>query len=1037
MTSRIFQWIGVKPEDRRKLIVMAPVFFLCGISEMLNYNGYMTLFNQRFGSQYLPYVYAAEAVILPVEAWFMSWLTGRLSKPQLMRTLYGIMGGIIAANAVVLLTLKAAGADFRWYYPILFLTSSFVVRQQTILLWSLAVDLCPTQQAKRVMPVFVSAAALGGIVAGLIAQAVSKRLSADAVYMLAPLLLLAGAFNYWKAIARYLVPLTLKQERSAAEEAQGGPSSGEYFRRSFTSPYLLVAIGIMTFMPALYFLMEYEFLNISRSIYSSEKDFASFFGRVTTLLFTAALLLQLVSTRITSWLGQSNMLTAIAVVFTGGFLLVAATLGTSALLFTLSLGYMFLYLLLYYFAEPANQMFFKLLPIARRDGYRYVAQGVSASAGILIGALLQYLHTGFGVSLIALAWIGTGGAVLLVLLAWIGRRLYIRELIRSVQTMTDVGHDIAAAFEDFMRQGGSPAMLSELLDHRNDYAREVALGMIGRMADDSFLGKLLSLADDRSARIRIASLRAMNLERAELQELVKVASFLEDPDFEVRAEGVRLLGRATHMPHQAVYFVRLKLLDPHPKVVSEAVKALYSLQNETSFEACYEVVQRFLKDGGEPTVYICRTIAELEMYSFLPDVEPLLGEVNPAVRAEAIACMGKLRHVKTIPWLLEQLEWAEPALHETTVDAFVHMGEGAVEPLLAALDTAQAKVWNAAVRALTRLLDEPACSVLVDASIRKLEELWRDRELEAALRRAELPERAELAAMRLEELKAFILEAVWCVMERLGDAEVIQAVRRATEDADEEVRESGIEALAEGTGDKRLSAALLNLLSGWADPVAELSAGDAQEAFRRLAGERDSWLQLLASDAVQMKERADMSEERTLMGMLDKVVFLKQVPFFSDLSLEELGNIAGIAIEETHPEGSRLIAAGGINARLGVIVEGCVQLLAERNSSPPESSRVPGEKEVSVIAELSARDVFGETSALDGTQATATALTVGGEVRMLALSGEEMAKLIRLHPEIGMGLLRASLARVRMLEQTIAGINRPGGVFGSAISVSR
>ncbi|SFS59985.1 HEAT repeat domain-containing protein [Paenibacillus sp. BC26] len=1008
MNAMILRWIGVKFEDRRKLAMMAPVFFLCGISELLNYNGYMTLFNQRFGSEYLPYVYGAEAVIMPLEAWFMSWLTSRLTKPQLMRTLFAIMGVIIGVNAVALLLFNSMDISPRAYYPFLFLSSSFVVRQQTILLWSLAVDLCPTQQAKRLMPVFVSSAALGGIAAGVLAQVVSKWLGADAVYMLAPLFLLAGGVNYWKSIAYYLVPLTLKQERSVASgAAEGGLSSGDYFKRSFTTPYLLVAIGIMTLMPALYFLMEYVFLNVTRTIYKTESEFASFFGLVTTLLFTIALLLQLVSNRLMAWLGQSNMLPAIAIIFTCGFVAAAATFGTSFILYSLSMGYMFLYLLLYYFAEPANQLFFKLLPMLQRDGYRYIAQGVAASLGILIGALLQSLHAELGFSLRLLVWVGGGGGVLLVLMTYIGKSLYIRELIRSVQTMSDTRQDLALAFDEYMRENKSPLMLDQLLANSNDYAREVALGMIGRTGDDTYLPKLLALVDDRSARIRIASLRAMNLERAELQALVKVASFLEDPDYEVRAAGVRLLGRADHMRHQAVYFVRLKLLDSSPKVVAEAVKALYYLQNEQSFEACYEVIQRYLKEGGEQTVYICRVIAELEMYSFLPDVEQLLGHTDPAVRAEAIACMGKLRHIAAIPWLLEQLEWAEPALYEVTIDAFIAMGSGAIEPLKDVLQQAQPKVWSAAIRALAALLDEAECqSVLLGAALLKLEELWKSRDIEAALYKMELSTRAELARMRLTEHKAFLLDGVWTVMERIAESDVVFAVRRAIEDEDEEIRESGLEALAEGSADKRLTAALLALFEGWSAPHTDMPYEQAVQVLRAAAGLQDMWLQLLASDALRREENEPLSGQQALMGMLDKVVFLKQVPFFSDLSLEELGYIAGIAVEEKHSAGTRLVASGEINNKLGVIVDGSVQLLAAGSKN-------------GMIAELGPKDVFGETSAIDATAATTTARSVG-EVRILTLLGEEMAKLIRLHPEIGMGLLKASLARVRMLEQKIA-----------------
>ncbi|HZG78094.1 MAG TPA: HEAT repeat domain-containing protein, partial [Paenibacillus sp.] len=602
MNERLLKWMGVRPEDRRKVSVLAPIFFLCGIAEMLTFNGYVTLFNERFGSEYLPYVYATEAAILPLEAWFLSWLTGKLSKPALMRVMFLIMLGVVAFNAAVLLGLRLTGAEARWYYPFLFLTSSFVVRQQTMLLWSLAIDLCPTQQSKRLMPTFVGAAAAGGIVAGLLALGVSPLLGADAVYLLAPLLLLAGSMNYWEAIRRYLVPLTLKGASTApasTAEVADGLSSSFYYKRSFTWPYMLTVMIIMTAMPALYFLMEYEFLTVSRSIFASESAFASFFGMITALLFTLALALQLVSNRLAAWIGPSNMLAAISIVFGGGMLLVALALGTPAVLFAISVSYMFYYLLLYYFAEPANQMFFKLLPISQRDGFRYVVQGVSASAGIALGALLQWLHAGLGLDLRTLAWVGVAAAAGLVLLARRGRQMYMQELIRSVQSMTAAGGVSADAFQEFSRHARFSALLSEMLDHPNDYAREAALELVGRYKPGHFREKLLRLAQDPSSRIRLAALRALDGRDAARETLDLVVERLRDPDFLVRTEAVRWIGRAEVPMTEAVRWVRSALEDDHPQVVAEAVKALLLLKDEASVAACHDIIGRLLRAGGE------------------------------------------------------------------------------------------------------------------------------------------------------------------------------------------------------------------------------------------------------------------------------------------------------------------------------------------------------------------------------------------------------------------------------------------------------
>lgn len=1008
----LLRLIGIRSEDKRKFWMMAPVFFCGGLAEMLNYNGFMTLFNKRFGIEYLPYVYTAEAIILPLEAWFMSWLTNRLSKPAMMRALYSIMTGIVLVNSLILLGIKVSGIDMRYYYPVLFLSSNFVVRQLTILLWSLAIDLCPTQQAKRLMPLFVSSSTIGGMIAGIVVQLVSSTFGAEIVYAMAPLFLLLGYVNYKKAIDRYLVPLTLKEEKRGAE-ASVGLTSGQYFIQSFKSPFLLCAIGLMTAMPALYFLNEYQYMTVAKIHYPDEDALGSYFGLITMLLFAAAFGLQFISGKLMGWLGASNMLVAISAVYIGGFMLVALTIGSGFALPGVSISYMFIYLLLYYFAEPAYQLFFKMLPLAQRDGFRYMAQGIATSVGILLGAHLQLIHSGGLTGLAMQAVVGLSGTLLLIALAWYGRRLYLRQLVASIQALHFAEHEMAASFDGLLKNGKMRAAVAELLRHSNAYAREVAIEIIGRAGDRSFLPQLLTLSDDASARVRIAALRAMNLEEADLMALVKVASFLEDPDFEVRAEGVKRIARAVHMQHQANYFVRLKLLDTHPRVVAEAVKALYSLGNEASFEACYESIDRQLDAGGEAAVHICDVVAELEMYSFVDKVERLIEDRHPAVRVAAVRCLGVLRHTAAIPRLVGLLPIADPELLRATTASFAQMGAAAVTPLSAVVADqtgVHPKAWSAAMTALSAVLSEEEVKArLVDSCASKLASLLRERELQGALLRMGQEELAKLAELRLKEIREAIFDAAWSVLGRLADEHVVASVRQAVFDEHEETRGNGLEVLAEGLGDRRLAGMLLAVIERW-DERNSVDNGDAAvETVSLYAKEAsDHWLSEIAASAEERWGRGEMQEQRGELGMLDKVVFLKQVSFFSDLSLEELGLIAGIAEEQVHPDQSVLVHKGEENTAMYVLIDGNVEL------SSVTSSGAEG-----TIGVLGPNDVFGETSALDGTPSSVTAQALFGEARLLALRGEEIARLIRLYPEIGLSLLRASYARVRRLEEMV------------------
>ncbi|MBB6735590.1 HEAT repeat domain-containing protein [Cohnella zeiphila] len=1025
--------LGIRAEDRRKLWLMTPIFLVCGIAEILNYNGFMTLFNQRLGASYLPYVYMAEAVILPFEAWAMSRLAGKLSKASLMRLMYAALVAIVAANAAVLLAFRGAGWDFRFYYAILFITSNFVVRQQTILLWSLAVDVCPTHQAKRLMPVFVSGATLGGVIGGLATQAVSP-LGADIVYAIGPLLLAAVAFNYRKVIARFLVPLTLQSVQTQEEE--GSNSSFSYFRGTFRSPFLLGVLGMMSIMPALYFLIEYVFMNTAHARYPDEASFARMFGVVSTLLFTLAFLLQLVSGKLTAKLGASGMLVGIAAVYAISFAAAFALFDTPLVMVAVSGAYMLTNVLVYYSAEPSYQLFYKTLPLHMRDGYRFAAQGLSSFLGIVLGSGMQLLHSGLGWSFPSLAVVGACVSAAMLALSWVVRQLYIRSLVGSVRAIGAEEREQADSLRELARSPRAMGAVLAMLRLPDEEAREIALDILAAVDDPRYLPDVLERLGDGSPRVRLAALRALNLTGAELDAMIKVAQVLEDEDPDVRAVAVRKLAQMKHMPEKAFFFLRLKLMDPRPEVVAEAVKAMYLLENEVSYAACYEVIERILGEGGEQAVPICRVAAELELVRFAPQVLELLHDPHPSVRVAATACLGALRRLEAIPLLLERLPTADQELCRVTVRALTEMGEGATNPLRGCLPEAQPKTWQAAVTVLAALLpEEETRGWLAEQAANRLEAAEEEAVYPQAFAAVGRPELAELAALRSRELAAIAEEAAWSVMGRLADEQVASSVRQAIAAEDEDVRGSGLEVLAEGLGERKLSQKLAAFLQREADPAGDVpperalelladAARSADDWWRELAaeagkgrsgfaaGETHEWRSEIAASSASGKERTDVADEPNVLGRLSKVVYLKKVPFFADLSLEELGLIAGAAREMTFPDGARLLNRGEKNEAMYVIVSGNVEL-----------SSVSAAGWEATLGVIGPGEVCGATSALDGSPSTVTAQAFFGEVKVLTLRQQEVTRLVRLYPEIGLGLLRASLVRVRTLEEMIMRID--------------
>ncbi|NOV01558.1 HEAT repeat domain-containing protein [Paenibacillus planticolens] len=1015
MQGSLTRWMGLRPEDIRKLWMMLPVFYFSGIAESLNYTAFMALFNQRFGVQYLPYIYIVEAAIMPLEGWLLAKLANRLPKARMMTTLYLMMIGLLVLNGAVLLGFKLGGVDFRYYYPILFLSSNFVVRQLTLLLWSTAFDLCPTQQAKRLMPVFIASTTTGGITAGLIAHQIGRLLGTEAVYALAPVLMVFGFLFFRKALARYLVPLTLKEDLrlknqsapGSAEEDKQQPA-GYYAKQMLRSPFLLCAVALMTLMPAVYFMIEYQYFTAAEAKFPKEGDLTSFYGLITALQFTFCLLLQTVSTRLMNWLGASNMLLAITLLFFGGFGLTALFVNQSIGLAMVSGSYAVFYILLYYIAEPCYQLFFKMMPISKRDGYRYFAQGVAASGGILIGSLLSLLHSFGLIQLPPLAWVGVGVAAILVIVAWYGRHLYIRELVKSVQSLHADLSDIAESFIGGIRSSKALSAMLDYLKHPNDYVRELALEVIGKAKDSAFLPHLIGMIGEESSRIRIAVLRAMNLQSVTIQDLVQVASFLEDEDPEVRAESVKLISKATHLKSQSHFFIRVKLLDNHPKVVHEGVKALYALESEESYQACDEAIIKMLDNGGEWAVYGCHTVADLKLNSYSAWVLSLLDDHRPAVKVAAAACLGKLRHAEAIPVLLNMVPLADQELRKAILQALVDMGEEALPALLGSVNHANPFIWNAAVTALAELLDENKLKTqLVDPCVSRMLASTQERALPAGLLELGMNGLAELASKRCAELHNALVGGAWAVMAKFVDERIVATLREATKDESEEVRDNALEVLAEGIGDRKLALALLELLKQ-GTAASDTAMTEPLALLQEAAEWPDEWLKDIAVYARSSLERDEMREERKFLTMLDKVIFLKQVSLFADLSVDELGLIAGIATEEVHEDLTYLLRRGHSNTAMYLIIEGNVEL-----------SNETGAGETGTIGVLGPKQAFGETTALDGSPSSITAQVIFDEVRVLALQGESLSRLVRLYPEIGIGLLHASSARVRLLENML------------------
>jgi hypothetical protein len=995
--SRIQTLLNLRNEDRRKVWIMGTIFFLAGISEMMNYTSFMAIFNSRVGTQYLPMMYLFEAFLLPLEGWALSYFSQRMSKPRFMTVMYIFFVSVGLVNGLVLLSYQYGNVTWTGYYVILFLTSNFVIRQQTLLMWSTAFDLCPTQQAKRLMPVFVLFAIFGGIVAGVLSNLLAPLLGPAILYFVAAFILLSGLPNFISALKKYLIPLTLKMNQEEVTDT-GSSSVSYYMKETFRSPFLLTVIGIMTLMPAVYFLMEYQYFTSAQAVFTNEAELTSFYGLMVIILFCAAFILQLFAAKLIDWLGASNTILAISALFLCAFGLVSLFIGGEAALIAVSAGYCVTYLLLYYFAEPSYQFFFKMLPLKHRDGFRYTAQGIAASAGILLGSAVSMLHSEAGVSLSWQAIIGTGIAAVLLVLCWLDRHLYMKELVRYLQVGSSKVKDFISEFIESMKNERVRRALLEQLHHPDETVQTVVLDLYQANPDPAASDALLSYAQSCTGYMRARALAAVHPSGWRLMAAGEREGWIRDEDAAVRAAAFRKLFEVSASEADRRGWIRTARSDSSIAVQAEAIRAM------TESEELDTDLRRLLNARGEAALLACDIIGARGLQSYFYDVMMCLLEPTPVLKIAAVRAIGRIGGREAATSLTELLIGADQELRHAIELALIDIGAEALPELIRFISSPNDDIWRTTVRVVNAIGSEQDIrDVIVPSCVKKLLELSANQAFVNSIQGMKQERWVELARLRSDELTRSLLDTIWTVMVRFGDERTIPQIRRAVESRDEEVRDHGLEILSEGLGNARLTAALLEFyVKRTAPPI------ESNDPAMTEAAVSDPWLQAIAIRAGAAEGASDLVNNWEYLSALDKIVFLKQVPLFKEISIEELGRVASIANEKVYEEGQFLIRQGEPSDSLIVIVEGHIEL-SGKNADGVEGT----------IGVAGPMQSVGEAGLFDDRPSLVSAQVILEGAVVLEIEGSEATRLVRLYPDIGIGLLRSISHRLRAMEHLV------------------
>ncbi|OQY24168.1 MAG: hypothetical protein DRJ03_06560 [Chloroflexi bacterium] len=181
------------------------------------------------------------------------------------------------------------------------------------------------------------------------------------------------------------------------------------------------------------------------------------------------------------------------------------------------------------------------------------------------------------------------------------------------------------------------------------------------------------------------------------------------------------------------------------------------------------------------------------------------------------------------------------------------------------------------------------------------------------------------------------------------------------------------------------------------DPVSDVRIA-ARTANRMIAGLRVTYV---------------TQEEETMLSTIERVIFLKEVPFFQGMTVDQLKVLANICEEEFFAKDTQIFEQDDPGGVLYVIVSGRVAI--EREAQRKGS--------VVRLATMDAHSYFGEMSLFDQGPRSAAARAIQ-DTLTLRLRREPLVALVHQYPDLSLELINVLSQRVREANDKIAQLTR-------------
>jgi hypothetical protein len=241
----------------------------------------------------------------------------------------------------------------------------------------------------------------------------------------------------------------------------------------------------------------------------------------------------------------------------------------------------------------------------------------------------------------------------------------------------------------------------------------------------------------------------------------------------------------------------------------------------------------------------------------------------------------------------------------------------------------------------------------------------------------------------------------------LGGSGAISAAIESLRAPDPAQRANALEVI-ETMGDQELVRPLLAL---WES--APVTHGDP-DWRERMLHHPDDWIRACAvwatepqtdivgdtTDHTTTEQGGSVTETLATLPLMERVLFLRRVPLFSDLPPQDLVPIATIASEQSYADADTIAEQGEPGDLMHIIVSGYVMVILREPTGHQQ-----------VLAVRATGDVIGEMAVITGGVRMAS-LAAKGPVRLLSIGRRPFEAMLRERPETALALMRVLCQRL-------------------------